>query len=416
MKNPIDKLRSKLEDGKSILIYGAGSQGRGLLRSLHRYGIEIAGFIDKNPSVVGQTISRTTVFPLSILEKKDSSKNYIIIVATYFFEREVSALLESHGFMNNQGYFLYSSLKPHDYVVEISGVCNLCCISCPRATRYPSGRNATMMNLDTFKKVVSKIRCESPFVGNIQLYQWGEPTLNKELPHMIRYARDYGILSTISSNLNYNADFQNIINAKPECFRISASGTGKSYEITHTGGNWTTFIKNVRIISQLRQELYPEMKIEFYFHRYKHGIGEQEKELNILCKDLNLEFHPVPAYIISLDDVLSYCEGNKLSRPTQRARDLLLVDIDEGIQLSKKEKSLDCDVLRVTMINADLSVSTCMMFYDPAINTVADNYLNTPLEEIIVRRFKSPLCHRCRKYGLHRYCSIYAKLGEDGRY
>ena len=95
-----------------------------------------------------------------------------------------------------------------------------------------------MMSLDNFRQVIDKIKTEDPFVGNIQLYQWGEPSLNKYLPEMIVYARSRGINCAISSNLNTNADFQRIIEAKPEWLRISASGWKDAYEITHTGGSW----------------------------------------------------------------------------------------------------------------------------------------------------------------------------------
>jgi hypothetical protein len=129
-----------------------------------------------------------------------------------------------------------------------------------------------------------------------------------------------------------------------------------------------------------------------------------------ICKRLDIEFHPVPAYLISLDDVLAYCEGHPLPDSAQRSRDLLLVDLDEGLAHAKKEAALECDAMRVIMINADLSVSTCMMFYYPQENTVTDNFLSTPLEEIITLRTKAALCMKCKKYAIHRYCGVYAKL------
>ena len=95
------------------------------------------------------------------------------------------------------------------------------------------------MGLESFKQVVDKIRREDAFVGNIQLYQWGEPTLNRHLPDMIRYAREVGMLCTVSSNLNHPADFRALMASRPECLRISVSGTGERYAITHTGGTGT---------------------------------------------------------------------------------------------------------------------------------------------------------------------------------
>jgi len=134
-----------------------------------------------------------------------------------------------------------------------------------------------------------------------------------------------------------------------------------------------------------------------------------------LCARFDFEYHPVPAYLISLDDVLGYCEGQPLPDTACEARKLLLVDLDEGLTLAKKEANLQCDALRMVLINADLSVSCCMMFYDPQDNTCAENYLQTPIEEITAKRIGAALCLRCRRHGIHRYCGVYAKIGEEKR-
>lgn len=416
MKSPLRILSDRIAEGRHLMIYGAGSQGRGLLSALRRNGIEANGFIDRNPDIRGHVLAGLPIFGPDILEVAGAVDSIFIIVAVFFFEREISKHLESIGFVRGISYLPYSALKPHDYAVEVSGVCNLRCISCPRADRHPAGRNAMMIGLEFFKKVIDKIHREAPLVGNIQLYQWGEPMLNPKLPDMIKYAHKNQILCTISSNLNHSADFRSIIESRPECLRLSVSGTGVNYEITHTGGNWQSFIANVEIVGKLRREIHPEMKVELYYHRYRHSADGQQDEMAKLCSRLDFEFHPVPAYIISLDDVLAYCEGKPLPETAQRARKLLLVDIDEGLCHAKAESAMNCDALRVIMINADLSVSTCMMFYDPDLNTITNNYLEVPLDEIVARRDKSVLCSRCRKHAIHRYCGVYARIGEEERY
>jgi len=412
----LELLNAQVSGGKQILVYGAGSQGRGVTHALRERGIEPAGFIDKNPAVQGRNLAGLPVLAPAVLTGLDAPETFFVIIAAFFFEREISEFLEAHGFIRNVSYVAYSSLKPRDYAVEVSGICNLHCISCPRGGRRASKRSPTMMSLETFQKVISKIRREDPFVGNIQLYQWGEPTLNKDLPTMIRYARENGILCAISSNLNYPADFGALIESHPECLRISVSGTGDTYAITHTGGDWDVFVSNVERIAVLRRDLHPEMKVELYYHRYKHSLGDQQERVAEMCRRFDFEFHPVPAYLISLDDVMGYCEGKPLPDAAEHARELLLVDIDEGLTRAKAEASLDCDATRVVLINADLSVSTCMMFFDPDDNLCADNFLEVTIEEIDARRKKAPLCMKCRKHGIHRYCGIYAKISEEERY
>jgi MoaA/NifB/PqqE/SkfB family radical SAM enzyme len=415
VKNELEALRSAIGK-KQILVYGAGNQGRGIIHALGDQGFEPAGFIDKNPELQGRMLAGLPVLPPKYLGRQDAADKFFVVIASFFFEREIAAELESKGFTKCGGYISYSVLKPHDYVVEVSGVCNLRCISCPRAGSRSIERSPAMMGLDNFKLVLAKIRREDPFVRNIQLYQWGEPTLNKELPAMIQHARDNGILCGVSSNMNYRADFRALVEARPECLRISASGVGDAYGLTHTGGNWETFVANVEAIADLRRQIYPEMKVELYYHRYKHSVGKPQDQVGELCRKLGFEFHPVPAYLISLDDVLTYCEGGFLPEAAQRARELLLIDLDEGLERARQEAALECDTFRVVMINADLTVSTCMMYYYPDGNTIAENFLETPLEEIVARRSMTALCAKCKQYGIHRYCGVYAKMSEEERY
>jgi MoaA/NifB/PqqE/SkfB family radical SAM enzyme len=415
MSYSIEDLRAIIGN-RQILVYGAGNQGRGIMQALCDNELKVFGFIDKNPELHDQIVAGLPVYSPEFLVGKRSVERFFVVVASFFFEGEIAEELELKAFGKGSGYISYSALKPYDYVVEVSGVCNLRCLSCPRAGSRSVDRIQTMMGFAEFREVLAKIRREDPFVRNIQLYQWGEPTLNKDLPAMIRHAREHGIQCGLSSNLNYRADFRALVEARPECFRISASGVGDAYGVTHTGGNWGTFLTNAETIADLRREIYPEMKVELYYHRYKHSIGMQQELVNELCQKWGFEFHPVPAYLISLDDVLAYCEGKVLPEGAQRARELLLLDLDDGLKRAKLETALECDSLRVLMINADLTVSACMMYYDPIGNIIADNYLETPLDEIITRRNKTALCVRCKRHGIHRYCGVYAKMSEEERY
>jgi MoaA/NifB/PqqE/SkfB family radical SAM enzyme len=415
MSCKLEELRTIIGN-KHLLVYGAGNQGRGTRQALSDQGFKPAGFIDRNPELQNRVLAGLPVHPPEYVMRHGAAEAIFVVVASFFFEREIAEELESWGFTNGRDYVPYSSLKPHDYVVEVSGACNLRCLSCPRAGSRAGGRSSVMMSINNFRKVLAKIRREDPFVGNIQLYQWGEPTLNRDLPEMIRHARDNGFLCGVSSNLNHPADFRALVEARPECLRISASGTGEAYGLTHTGGDWKTFIANLETLSGLRREIYPEMKVELYYHRYRHSIGPAQEQVAARCHELGFEFHPVPAYLISLDDVLSYCEGIPLPHAAKQAREMLLIDLDKGLELARQEASLECDAFRVIMVNADLTVSTCMMFFDPAGDTIAENFLETPLSEIIARRRKTALCTRCKKYGIHRYCGVFAKISEQERY
>lgn len=401
----LDELRAGIGQ-RRLFVWGAGNQGRGITRVLLEHGIVPSGYIDRSPDLIGTKVAGIPVLTPEILATVPRETIFIII-AVFFHEQEISTICQEHDLKPGREYIHYSSLKPRDYSVDVAGSCNLRCISCPRASGT-KGPGSGLMTLADFCKVIDKIRREDPFVGNIQLYQWAEPTLNKNLPEMISYAREKGIYSAISSNLNRNVDYRDIVAARPEWFRISASGWGDQYEITHTGGCWDIFLNNLKQVALLRQQMYPEMKLELYYHLYRHSIGKGLLRFRDLCKELGIEFHPVYAYLISLDDVLRYQEGAPLPEAARQAQERMLLDLDEGLGIARREAALACDAFRSIHINADLSVSNCMMYFYPEENRAVANFLEHGVVEIMELRRRCALCKRCMRHGMHRYCGAYS--------
>jgi MoaA/NifB/PqqE/SkfB family radical SAM enzyme len=264
------------------------------------------------------------------------------------------------------------------------------------------------MNTATFERVLDKILNEDPFVGNVQLYQWGEPLLNPQLPEILRIANARGVQCAISSNLNVNCELAPVIEAGPAWFRISVSGTGEEYEKTHTGASWNRLLENMEELSRLRTTLNPDMKTEVFYHLYKENQGESLDTVRNLCARLGFEFHPVWAYLISLDDVLEHLEGGQLSDEAKEASNMLALDLEQGMALARLEKGKECLVDRCIHINWNLTVSHCMMFFYPQHNIAAENFLETPLADIQKARKSCGLCKRCRTQALHRYCSVYS--------
>lgn len=395
---------------RQLYIWGAGNQGRGICHILRENGIAPVGFIDRSANLTGSTIMGIPVVSPELILGKSAQDTLFIVIASFFFASDIADQCRAAGLQEHDHFITYSSLKPRDYSIDVSGACNLKCIACPRSTRSAVERSPGFMKLETFRLVIDKIKREDPFVGNLQLYQWGEPTLNKELPAMIAYARSCGIQCAISSNLNAPANFRAIVEARPEWLRLSASGTGDAYELTHTGGKWNQFAEHLEEICALRNEIYPQMKVEMLYHLYKHSLGHDLEIVKNLCATYAIEFHPVYAYLISLDDVLAYQEGKPLPEPAQRAKELMLFDLNRGLELAQAESHLPCDAFRSIHINWDLAVSNCMMYYYPAQNQAVANYLETPVQEIMALRKKCALCKRCLSKGMHRYCSVFSKM------
>ncbi len=394
---------------RDIYIWGAGQQGRGVSRILQRNGFQLRGFIDSSQQLCGREALGLPIYaPESVLVGYHESDRPFVIIASFFFEDELLERCRTFGLSDNLDFISYKQFKPFDYAIDISGGCNLRCISCPRATRHDSHPPTGFMDVATFERVLDKILCEDPFVGNIQLYQWGEPLLNPQLPEILRIANARGVQCAVSSNLNVNRDLAPVIEAGPAWFRVSVSGTFEEYEKTHTGASWPRLLENLEELSHLRAALNPDMKTEVFYHLYKHNQGEPLETVRNLCARLGFEFHPVWAYLISLDDVLEYLEGGQLTKEAQEASRMLALDLERGMELARGEKEKECLVERCIHINWNLTVSHCMMFFYPQHNIAASNFLETPLAEIQKARKACGLCKRCRSQALHRYCSVYS--------
>lgn len=407
MSTPAEALRRTLE-GREVYLFGAGQQGRGMARLFEREGIVLRGFIDNSDKLRGTTVEGYPVLRLeAVLPPTGGAPRPFLVLAAFFFEADLRRQCREAGLREGADYVSYKELKPYDYVVDVSGVCNLRCVSCPRTTRTERHPPPGFMSAESFRRVLGKILRDDPLVGSIQLYQWGEPTLNPELPEIIRACNDVRIPCAISSNLNVKRDLEPIVAAGPSWFRVSVSGFGKEYEVMHTGGRWSRLEPKLRELARLRRELAPDMKTEVFYHLYRHNQGESRARMSELCDELGFEFHPVWAYLLSLDDMLEKLEGGTLSREAQRAADMLALGLEDGMALARAQQQEACPVLRQIQINWDRSVSNCMMYFYPQDNVAATDFLETSVEAISAARQGCSLCRRCIDKSLHQYCTVY---------
>jgi len=401
-------LKDKLTEGRALYLWGAGRWGRVLLSRLTDQGLPVTAFLDSAAETMApQVLGHRVLKPDQILAAgPDGPGRPIIIITPQFFREAMLPQAEAAGFKRGENLFVADDFTPRHYIVEVSGRCNLRCLACPRGRRGRRRAAGGLMSLDDFSRVIRKIKAEDPLAANLQLYQWGEPLLNPELPRMIALARELGLPVSISSNLNLDVDLEPIIAAGPDWFRVSLSGFGPDYERTHTGGSWPRVLANMQRLAEAKS-LNPGMRIEVYYHLYAHNQGRQLEQARQLCRELGFEFQPVWAYLISLDEVLDHTLGLPLPPEAGAAAELLAVKMETALEAARRDRQSQCLVENVIMIDWDLSVPTCLMYYYEDDNRLADNYLETPLAEIERLRLRSPLCARCRSQAMHRYCDVY---------
>ena len=100
--------------------------------------------------------------------------------------------------MEEKKVFTKLSSLPYKIIVDPTNACNLGCPLCPTGLNA-SSRKKGIMRFEKFKKLVDEVK---EHCIEIHIYNWGEPTLNKDLLKMIKYSNDLGIWSRISSNLS----------------------------------------------------------------------------------------------------------------------------------------------------------------------------------------------------------------------
>lgn len=410
---------TKILSGKDILalsgkrklyIWGSGHFGASISKALDRIGLKLTGFLDTNMAGL-EFLGFPVEKPETILAQ--GKENIYVIISAFLFTDIMAKRCEEYGFSHTSDYLTHSEIKTYHFEIDVSGLCNLRCITCPRGNMESRRQEDCMMSADNYKKVLNKLLQENPLLSDVQLYSWGEPLLNPELPEIISYTKSKGIATAISSNLSLKCNLESALKAGPTWFRVSLSGYDqKSHSIIHHGSQWELIIGNMRKLSELRGKFAPKMFIDVNYHLYKHNLDGVSK-IARLCKELGFVFRTNYAFLDPLDVLLDYVEEKPLPPHAVQGRKQLLLDIDEAIQLSRDSKIYDCVSQNSFVINSDLSFKRCTHLYRNRDNILAENFLEVSLEEILRRGEGCSICSRCRKAGIHRFHFAYIDKGTE---
>ncbi|MDZ7620731.1 MAG: hypothetical protein U1E05_27320 [Patescibacteria group bacterium] len=388
---------------KKVYVWGAMIVGQGVCRALERMDVPVEAFLDSSPELqrrkaLGYRILR----PDSVFATVRAGEA-VIIAASGHCDLEIGGICEAAGLKKERDFILCRDVNNLDPSVDVAGRCNLHCISCPRGNEAQQPRGG-FMSAATYRDVLGKLLREIPMLGSVQLYTWGEPLLNAELPEIVAATREARVLSAISSNLNYGKHLNDVIAARPDWFKVSCSGWEESYELTHTGGRWSVFLANLRKLAALRDRLHPEMQITVNYHLYRHNLGADYRRMESLCDELSLIFRPSPAYLYPADAIMDYVDGVELSENARRTIPMLLMGLEEGLAKARERASLPCPEDRCFPIDWNGAVRACGVFFRPFIS---ENYLAEPLGDILARKRASRLCVACMRRGVHQFTAVY---------
>ena len=286
-------------------------------------------------------------------------------------------LLVAYGHMVARPTRVFS--YPITIVIDPGNVCNLRCALCITGQRK-SRRPVRLLSLSDFKKIINQL---GKWAVQLDLYNWGEPLLNKDIFMMIDYAKKAGLKVVMSSNLLLLTPeaAERIVKSGLDTLIVSLHGaTPKTTEIYMQGGDFRKAIENLKMLIVERRKLKsktPQINWRYVVSRY----NEQELEMaEKLANDLEVDiFEPLP---IRLDVGLDIQEIKKSIREHSqwlpKNEKYRLYDVGT---LSLKNHPRDCFwPWEIVSINADGTIQPCCVFSNPAYDF--GNLLKTPFGKI----------------------------------
>lgn len=161
-------------------------------------------------------------------------------------------------------------------------ICNLHCSLCPTG-QNDSGRDKGFLSLDLFKKIMDEC---GPYLWNLDLYNWGEPLLNKELFEMVKYAKSFKVNVSISTNLNHFNDSicSDLVLSGLDHVIVSLDGASQeSVSKYQVGNDFYKVVANIKRLANCKKDLNKKTPIitwRFLVNRYSENEIESAKRLS----------------------------------------------------------------------------------------------------------------------------------------
>jgi MoaA/NifB/PqqE/SkfB family radical SAM enzyme len=188
--------------------------------------------------------------------------------------------------------------KPFILFLEVNNICNLHCPFCLTGKEKNTDRPRRNMTLSEMIKTIEEV---SRYLYFIQLYNWGEPLLNKDLFDFINYVHQRRIFTMVSSNMNFvkSETAERIVTSGLDYFIAAIDGfSARSYAEYRRGGNFENVINNLKEVLSLRKKAGKSWPfVEWQYVVFKHNQHEIEGARRF-AHGIGVDyFHPIPGYI-----------------------------------------------------------------------------------------------------------------------
>ncbi len=171
--------------------------------------------------------------------------------------------------------------KPLSLFIEPTNICNLKCPLCPTGNGS-TPKEKGYMKFKDYKKIIDDLGSTA---FSVTLWNYGEPSLNKDFFHMIRYAKDAGLKVITSTNgfmFRYPEQVQQLLDSGLDELILAVDGASKeSYDKYRINGNFEEFINGIKTLTRLKKEqkrYFPYLSIQFIIMKSnEHEVEEIQK-------------------------------------------------------------------------------------------------------------------------------------------
>ncbi|MDR1920344.1 MAG: radical SAM protein [Candidatus Adiutrix sp.] len=187
---------------------------------------------------------------------------------------------------------------PRRLVLELTSACNLSCVAC--------GRNSAAFRPTTFKfEWLARFEPFVPYLEEVTLMGWGEPTIHPRFTHFLHWARERGLRQYFCTNGMRLGDLESdIFAAETDIIAVSLDGAAPATnDRLRRGSKFKQIVADLGRIAGRRARLKSAWPyLNFVFTAMKDNLGELP-ELVCLAADLGLDEVKV-VYFTAFDEKL----------------------------------------------------------------------------------------------------------------
>jgi len=181
-------------------------------------------------------------------------------------------------------------IPKHVQIEIINGICNSRCIMCSYKTW---ARKPNVMNNDTFRRILEKLKPYREHIQYLSLHGWGEPLLDKGIVEKVKIAKEMGFIGTgFATNCNGLDEYksQELIEAGLDTIICSIDGINKhTHESIRIGTIFEEIVSNVKNFIKIRNRL-GRTRIIVRFIRQEINKQEWPLFFDYWSKELNKDF------------------------------------------------------------------------------------------------------------------------------